>query len=73
MTLPDSPTMLAMAGVGLDVPNDEETKRLLNLEKKRQSHAAKPRQTFKGQTGQSASRLDHQNTNRELGQIELGP
>ena len=36
MALPDTHTLLAMAGVGLDVPNEEETKRLLNWEKKRQ-------------------------------------
>jgi hypothetical protein len=35
MTLPDTHTMLAMAGVSLDVPNEEETKRLMNREKKR--------------------------------------
>jgi hypothetical protein len=35
MTLPDTHTMLAMAGVSLDVPNKEETERLLNREKKR--------------------------------------
>ncbi len=33
--LPDTHTMLSMAGVGLDVPNEEETQRLLNREKKR--------------------------------------
>ncbi len=36
MALPDSHKMLALAGVGLDVPNEEETKRLLNLDRKRQ-------------------------------------
>ena len=35
IALPDSHTMLAMAGVGLDVPNEEETKRLMNLDRKR--------------------------------------
>lgn len=35
MALPDGQTMLAMAGVGLTVPNEEETKRLLNLDRKR--------------------------------------
>jgi hypothetical protein len=35
MTLPDTHVMLAMAGVSLDVPNEEETKRLLNRAKKR--------------------------------------
>jgi hypothetical protein len=34
-TLPDMHTMLSMAGVSLDVPNEEETKRLLNRDKKR--------------------------------------
>lgn len=33
--LPDAHTMLSMAGIGLDFPNEEETKRLLNSEKKR--------------------------------------
>ena len=33
--LPDTHTMLSMAGVPLDVPNEEETKRLLNRDKKR--------------------------------------
>lgn len=33
--LPDTHTMLSMVGVPLDVPNEEETKRLLNREKKR--------------------------------------
>jgi hypothetical protein len=35
MTLLDTHTMLSMAGVDLDAPNGEETKRLLNREKKR--------------------------------------
>jgi len=35
MALPDSHAMLSMAGVPLDVPNEEETKQLLNLDKKR--------------------------------------
>jgi hypothetical protein len=35
ITLPDTHTMLSMAGVSLDVPNEEETKRLLNRDKKR--------------------------------------
>ena len=35
MSLPDTHTMLSMAGVGLDSPNEEETERLLDREKKR--------------------------------------
>ena len=35
MALPDTHTMLSIVGVPLDVPNEEETKRLLNREKKR--------------------------------------
>jgi hypothetical protein len=35
MTLPDTDTMLAMAGVSLHTPNEEETERLLNTERKR--------------------------------------
>ncbi len=35
MTLPDTHTMLSMAGVSLDVPNGEETERLLKRAKKR--------------------------------------
>lgn len=35
MTLPDTHTMLSMVGVPLDVPNEEETKRLLNRDRKR--------------------------------------
>jgi hypothetical protein len=33
--LPDTQTMLAMAGVSLHTPNEEETERLLNRERKR--------------------------------------
>ena len=35
MNLPDTHTMLSMAGVGLDSPDEEETKRMLNRDKKR--------------------------------------
>ena len=35
MNLPDTHTMLSTAGVGLDSPNEEETKRMLNRDKKR--------------------------------------
>jgi hypothetical protein len=35
MTLPDTHTMLSMAGVPLDVPDEEQTKWLLNLDRKR--------------------------------------
>jgi hypothetical protein len=41
VTLPDTHTMLSMAGVSLDVPNEEETKRLLNRDKKRHPLAGK--------------------------------
>jgi hypothetical protein len=34
MTLPDTHTMLSMAGLPLDVPNEEETKKLLNRDKR---------------------------------------
>lgn len=39
--LPDAHTMLSMAGVGLDVPNDEETERLLNRDRKQRPAGCK--------------------------------
>jgi hypothetical protein len=52
MTLPDTHAMLAMAGVPLDSPNEEETQRLLNRDRKRQPAGGKAHRT--------ASRLDSQ-------------
>jgi len=42
MTLPDTHTMLAMAGVPLGSPDEEETQRLLNRDRKRQPAGGKP-------------------------------
>ncbi len=39
--LPDAHTMLSMAGVGLDVPNQEETERLLNRDRKQRPAGGK--------------------------------
>lgn len=44
--LPDTLTMLSMAGVGLDSPNEEETKRLLNRDRKRQPAGGKARRSI---------------------------
>ena len=60
MALPDSHAMLAKAGVGLDVPNEEETKRLLNLDRKR--HPAVGRKAQR-----KMNRLDGQPTPPEGG------
>lgn len=46
MTLPDAHTMLAMAGVGLDSPNEEETERLLNRDKKHRPAGGKAHKTI---------------------------
>ena len=35
MTLPPADKMLSMAGVGLDSPSEEKTKRMLNRDRKR--------------------------------------
>ena len=46
MTLPDTHTMLAMAGVPLGFPDGEETERLLNRDKKRQPPGGKARKNI---------------------------
>ncbi len=45
MTLPDTHTMLAMAGVPLGFPDDEETQRLLNRDKKQRPAGGKAHKT----------------------------
>ena len=54
VTLPDTHTMLSMVGVPLDVPNEEETKRLLNREKKRHPAVGKAHRTVNRLDGHAA-------------------
>ena len=44
--LPDARTMLSMAGVGLDVPDEEETERLLNRDRRQRPAGGKARKTI---------------------------
>ncbi len=60
MVLPDSHTMLTMAGVDLDVPDEEETVRLLNRDKKRQPAVGRKAQ-------RAINRLDGQPTSPKGG------
>lgn len=46
MALPDTHTMLALAGVPLDFPDEEETQRLLNRDRKRQPVGGKAHKTI---------------------------
>ncbi len=46
MALPDAHTMLAMSGIDLDSPNEEETQRLLNRQRKRQPIGVKAHKTI---------------------------